>query len=64
MLEPFLRGRSTVGLANARQQLHCLEPNLAHEIDGMEAAYILRRAGFVKDYSGPDRSSLYKRAAA
>lgn len=62
LLSPWLAGKQTVGLSNAREQLHDLRPDMALEISGMETAHILRRAGFVKDYSRPVGSSVYRRA--
>jgi hypothetical protein len=63
LLQPWLAGMQTVGLANARDQLHHLAPDMTLEIDGIETSHILRRAGFTKDYSRPVGPSLYRRVS-
>lgn len=60
-LAPSLLGWTSVSLRFARDLLHEIRPDLASEIDGMETAHILRRAGFTKDYSRPVGPSLYRR---
>ena len=62
-LQPLLRG-DVVGLAYARETLHAMRPDLALQIDGMEASRILRWAGFTRDYSRPVGAPLYRRNAA
>lgn len=62
-LQPFLTGRSHVGLAETRDALQRLFPARAHEIDGRETSHVLRRAGFQHIYGNPGPAT-YRRSVA